>query len=101
MASYGEGRSLTPVHSGFAGVHRSQRLRPGIRSIGAPQALVQAIDERCCGSRVGTGPEGRGPFREAPRPAAKATKHLHQRPQTLIEGGQWSDLLRRDNGVGR
>jgi hypothetical protein len=40
LASYGEGRCL-PLHSGFAGVHRSQRLRPGITgrqaSAGAPE----------------------------------------------------------------
>jgi hypothetical protein len=57
------------VHGAFAGVHRSQRLRPRDQgAVRAPQALVQAIDERCCGSRVGTA-RGEGPFREALRPA--------------------------------
>ena len=47
LASYGEGRGLTPVHSAFAGVHRSQRLRLGIGGRRGSAGAREAIDKRC------------------------------------------------------
>ena len=51
LASYGEGHGLTPCTALSRACIAPSGSGQGSGAVGRPQALVQAIDKRCCGSR--------------------------------------------------